>query len=79
MLFYVVTGASAGVLRFSDKYPVEEWKKLKPNFQPQVWVAACSVLSNALLAFAFTEGLALYFWTRATSGTTVSCGLSFFP
>jgi hypothetical protein len=63
---------AAGVLGFSDKYAVEDWETFRPDFQPQVWVAACSVLSNALLAFAFSEGLALYFWTRATAGTTVS-------
>jgi hypothetical protein len=65
------------VLGFSNTYAVEDWDKFRVNFQPQVWVAACSVLSNALLAFAFTEGVALYFWTRATAGTMVSIDLAF--
>jgi hypothetical protein len=72
----IVTGLAAAVLGFSNKYAVEDWEKFRPNYQPQVWVAACSVLSNALLAFAFAEGVSIYFWTRATAGTTVSVELS---
>jgi hypothetical protein len=61
------------VLSRSDKQPWEEWKPLGlPAGQPQVWVSAFSTLSAVLLNFAFIDGVAVNFWTRATAGTTVS-------
>jgi hypothetical protein len=60
------------VLSSSHNQPWEEWKFLGlPDMQPQVWVAAFSTLSGALLNFAFIEGVASNFWTRANAGTTV--------
>ncbi len=35
-------------------------------------MAIFSSLANALLSFAFAEGLAIWFWTLTARGTTVS-------
>jgi hypothetical protein len=60
------------ILSSSNKQLWSEWTFLGvPGVQPQVWVSAFSTLSGALLSFAFIEGVAVNFWTRATAGTTV--------
>jgi hypothetical protein len=64
--------ASVAVLAASNGAPIDEWSILNSTFQPQVWVAVMSVVSNALLGYAFVEGVAIQFWRQACNGTTVS-------
>jgi hypothetical protein len=59
-----VLGASSGA-------PIDEWNIAGLKLQPQVWVAALSTISNALLGYSFVEGIAVVFWRRASAGTSV--------
>lgn len=52
--------------------PIEDWQILSLNAQPQVWVSILSTVTNALLEYAFIEGLAILFWNQAVRGTMVS-------
>jgi hypothetical protein len=58
---------SIGVLYASVNSPIEDWSPI----QPQVWMAVLSVISNALLAYAVIEGVAIRFWRKTLCGTTV--------
>ncbi len=55
----------------SHNVPIDEWHIGRINVQPQVWVSAFSTIANALLGYAFAEGIAISFWRRAIHGTTV--------
>ncbi len=68
---------AVAVLAASHEQPVAKWTLLGSKWQSQVWVATSSTISNALLWFAFAEGVAIYFWNRACAGATVSA-ISFF-
>jgi hypothetical protein len=51
--------------------PISQWRIAGITLQPQVCVSILSTVANALLGFAFAEGLVIYFWKHAIFGTTV--------
>jgi hypothetical protein len=62
------------VLISSGYVPNGQWhiKGIKEPQQPQVWMAAFSTMANALLSYAFAEGMAVNVWRLANHGTTVT-------
>ncbi|KAK5172819.1 uncharacterized protein LTR77_002939 [Saxophila tyrrhenica] len=58
--------ASFAVLAASNKQPVSSW-----TFQPTVYLAVLTVLSNKLLAFAAVQGTVISWWRSAIRGTSL--------
>ena len=58
--------ASYAVLKGSDGDAVENWK-----YQPTVYLAILTAISNKALAFAMVQGTVITFWLRALRGTTL--------
>jgi hypothetical protein len=67
----LVTVASVCVLVASNDVPISQWRFAGIKLQPQVWVFAFATIANALLGYAFAEGLVTLFWRQACRGTTV--------
>ncbi len=58
--------ASYGILRASHGDPVTSWK-----YQPSVYLAILTAMSNKTLAFACVQGTVVTFWLHALRGTTL--------
>ena len=63
---FVQTFACYAVLRASDGDAVAKWK-----YQPTVYLAVLTALSNKALAFAVVQGTVITFWLRVLNGTTL--------
>lgn len=55
------------VLKASDNVPVAHWK-----FQPTVYLAISTAISNKALSFAVIKGTIVTWWLKAIRGTTLS-------
>ena len=67
LLFGVLQIFSAyAILRASDGDAVANWK-----YQPTVYLAALTAISNKALAFAAVQATVVTFWVRALEGTTL--------
>jgi hypothetical protein len=69
--------ASYLILFISDGQPIHSWK-----WQPSVYLAILTAISNKALAFAVVQGAVVTFWLNALRGTTLArlhrdwaCGL----
>jgi hypothetical protein len=69
--------ASYLILFISDGQPIHSWK-----WQPSVYLAILTAISNKALAFAVVQGAVVTFWLHALRGTTLAqlhrdwaCGL----
>lgn len=59
--------ASFGILFSSDRQTVDRWKP----WEPTVWLAIFTAVSNKLIAFAAVQGFVVSWWRNAASGTTL--------
>ena len=59
--------ASYAVLKASDGDAVPNWR-----YQPTVYLAILTAISNKALAFAMIQGAVVTFWLRALRGTTLA-------
>lgn len=55
---------------FDDK-PLDHWKVNDITVQPTVLLSVLATVSKACLTYAFTTGLAIFWWNTALSGTTL--------
>ncbi|KAK5174063.1 uncharacterized protein LTR77_001143 [Saxophila tyrrhenica] len=67
LLFAVLsTVASFAILKASDGDAVADWK-----YQPTVYLAILTALSNKALSFAVVQGTVVTWWLKALAGTTL--------
>ena len=66
LLSFAQIFAAYGVLKGSDGALVTSWK-----WQPTVYIAILSAVSNKALAFAAVQGTVVTFWLRVLHGTTL--------
>jgi hypothetical protein len=58
--------ASGAILAASNHKPVDSWK-----YQPSVYIAILTAISNKAIAFAALQGAVVTFWLKALQGTTL--------
>ena len=63
---FLLTFLAYAVLKASDGAAVTNWK-----YQPTVYLAIFTAISNKALAFAVVQGTVVTFWLRALGGTTL--------
>lgn len=68
LIALIGVGASITILRISDGQPLRTW-----TWQPTVYLAIASTITNITLHFAFSEGLNVAWWRRAArDGTRIA-------
>ena len=64
--------AAAVVLALSDGQPINNWQVRGVDVQPTVLLSIFSTLANAMLAYAFSAGVTIAWWTKALRGGTLA-------
>lgn len=59
--------ASYAILKASDGELISSWK-----YEPNVYLAVLTAISNKALAFALVQGTVVTFWLKAVRGTTLA-------
>ena len=72
----LVTGLLCGLVTFvilktSNGRPINTWRLRGIDVQPTVLLSIFATLANALLRYAFQEGVRVSWWTRALKGTSL--------
>lgn len=68
---FVCATAALTIALLSDEKPLDYWTVGTYALQPTVMIAVLTTLANALLGYAFTSGIAIYWWTSTMAGRSL--------